>query len=136
MLIVKNIENKTVHSVQELHSCLFSSSPEAILASFTSSTFSVHSSVSLSTTFFLHVQFSQSKYSPALHDLSHSHSQLLGFEINILSHTPLSIIFLHSHLHLSSFQRYYYKRLHRIFICIYKFHAILYVLVHQFMTLD
>ena len=38
-------------------------------------------------------------------DLSHSHSQLLGFQISPLSHTPLSINSLHSHLHLSSFQR-------------------------------
>ena len=45
MLIVKIIENNTMHNVQELHLflCLFS------LAIFTSSTFSVHSSVSLST---------------------------------------------------------------------------------------
>ena len=54
-------------------------------------------------TFFL--QFSQSKYSPTSHDLSHSHSQLLGFQINPLSHTPLSISSLNSHPHLSSFQR-------------------------------
>ena len=37
------------------------------------------------------------------HDLSHSHSQLLRFQINSLSHIPLSINSLHSHLHLSSF---------------------------------
>ena len=37
-------------------------------------------------------------------DLLHSHSQLLGFQINPLSHTPLSINSLHSHLHLYSFQ--------------------------------
>ena len=37
-------------------------------------------------------------------DLSHSHSQLLGFQINPLSHTPFSIkSSLHAHLHLSSF---------------------------------
>ena len=35
------------------------------------------------------------------HDLSHSHSQLLG-----LSHLPSSVNSLHSHLHLSLFQRY------------------------------
>ena len=37
------------------------------------------------------------------HDLSHSHSQLLGFQINPLSHITFSINSLHSHLHLSSF---------------------------------
>ena len=36
-------------------------------------------------------------------DLSHSHSQLLGFQLNPLSHIPLSINSLHSDLHLSSF---------------------------------
>ena len=37
------------------------------------------------------------------HDLSHSRSQLLGFQINPLLHIPLSISLLHSHLHLSLF---------------------------------
>ena len=37
-------------------------------------------------------------------DLSHSHSQLLGFQINSLSYIPLSINSLHSHLHLFLFQ--------------------------------
>ena len=31
---------------------------------------------------------------------------------------------------------YYYKHLHLIFIYIYKFHAILYVIFHQFLTSD
>ena len=35
----------------------------------------------------------------------HSHSQLLGFQIKPLSHTPLSTNSLHLHLHLSLFQR-------------------------------
>ena len=55
--------------------------------------------------FFLHLQFEWSKYSLILQDLSHLLSQLLGFQINPLSHTPLSINSLHSHLHLSSFHR-------------------------------
>ena len=37
------------------------------------------------------------------HDLSHSHSQVLGFQINPLSHIPFSNNSLHSHLHLSLF---------------------------------
>ena len=37
------------------------------------------------------------------HDLSHSHLQSLGFQIKSLSHIPLSINSLHSHLHLYSF---------------------------------
>ena len=93
-----------MYSVKELHLCLFSFPTEVILASFTYPTFSVHSSTNLST-FFLHLQFSQSKYSPTLHDLSHSNSQLLGFQMDSLSHTPLSINSLHSHLHLLPFQR-------------------------------
>ena len=40
------------------------------------------------------------------HMIYHSHSQLLGFQINPSSHIPLLINSLHSHLHLSSFQRF------------------------------
>ena len=54
--------------------------------------------------FFLHLLFLYSKYSPTSHDLSHSHSQLPGFQAYPLSHKPLSINYLHSHLHLSLFQ--------------------------------
>ena len=40
-----------------------------------------------------------------LFDLSHSHSHILGFQINQLSYLPLSINYsLHSHLQLSLFQ--------------------------------
>ena len=40
------------------------------------------------------------------HALSHSHSQLLGLQMNPLSHTPLSINSLHlHHLHLFIFRR-------------------------------
>ena len=39
-----------------------------------------------------------------LHDLSYPHSHILGFQINPLSHVPLSINSLHSHQHLSLFQ--------------------------------
>ena len=94
-----------MYRVPQLHPPVLSCSAKAILASFTSLTFSVYSSTSLSTNFFLHLQFPLSKYSPTSHDLSHSHSQLLGFQINPLLHTPLSINYLHSQLHLSSFQR-------------------------------
>ena len=41
------------------------------------------------------------------HDLSHSHSQLLGFQINPLSYILLSITSLHSHLQLFLFQSYF-----------------------------
>ena len=99
--------------MRELHLCLFSFSARVILAIFTFSTFSVHLSISSSTNFFLHLQFPWSKYSPTSHDLSHSHSQLLGFQINPLSHPPLSINSLHSHLHLPNVV-YYYKRLRLI----------------------
>ena len=56
-----------------------------------------------STNLFLHLQFLKSKYSPTSHNLSHSNSQLLVFQINPLSHITLLINSLHSHLHLSSF---------------------------------
>ena len=39
------------------------------------------------------------------HDLSHSRSHILGFQINPLSHHPSSINSLHLHLCLSLFQR-------------------------------
>ena len=35
----------------------------------------------------------------------HSHSQLLGFQINHLQHLPISTNSLHLHLHFSLFQR-------------------------------
>ena len=52
MLIVKTIENNTMYSMQELHLCLFPFSAKGILASFTSSTISVHSSTNSLTNFF------------------------------------------------------------------------------------
>ena len=58
MLIVKNIENNTMCSVQEVHLYMFSFSARVILASVTSSTALVHSSTNLSTNLFLHLQFS------------------------------------------------------------------------------
>ena len=91
----------TIYTVQELYLFSLSFSARVILASFTSSAVSVHSSTNLSTNFFLHLQFSWSKYSP----ISHALSQLLGFQINPLSHTPLPINYLHSHLHLFLSQR-------------------------------
>ena len=102
---VKIIENNTMFSMQKRHLYLFSPSAKVISAIFTLSIFSVHTSTNLSTNFFLHLQSSYYKYSPTSHDLSHSHSQLLGFQIDPLSHTPLSVNYLHSHLHLSSFER-------------------------------
>ena len=104
MLIVRAITAKATQIVSE-HTHSFSYSNKAIPAISTSSIFLVHSSTNLSTNFFLHLQFSYFKYSPTSHDLSHSHSQLLGFQIDSLLHTPLSINYSHSHLHLSSFQR-------------------------------
>ena len=78
---------------------------ELMLIRLVSSIFSLHSSINLSINLFLHLQFSQSKYSPKSHDLSHSHSQLLGFQIYPLSHIHLSNNYLHSHRHLSLFHR-------------------------------
>ena len=53
------------------------------------SVFPLHSSTSWSINFFLHLQFSWSKYCPMSDDLSHSNSQIIGFQINPLSHLPL-----------------------------------------------
>ena len=100
MHIARIIENNTMHTmytIEKLH--LFS------LLIVTISIFFVHSSISGSTNFFLHLQLKLSKYSLITQDLSHSHSQLLGLKINLLSHSPLSINSLHSQLHLSLFHR-------------------------------
>ena len=86
MLITKLNENNTIYTMQEmrLFSCIFSFSISSV-----SPIFPVHSSTSLSTNFFLHLQFSilqfyiyNFQFSPMSHDLLHSHSQLLGFQIN------------------------------------------------------
>ena len=95
MLVVKIIVQEDVHT--------FPCSNKVIPGIFTSSIFFVHSSTNLSINLFLHLQHSWSKYSPTSHDLSHSHSQLLLFQINHSLHIPLSINFLHSYLHLSLF---------------------------------
>ena len=87
-----------MYGVQAL--CLHS--VEIISSSLVSSIFSVHSSANLLTNLFLHLQFLQSNYSLKSQDLQHSHSLLLGFKINPLSHTFLSINSLHLHPHLSS----------------------------------
>ena len=140
MLIVKSTKIKTLYSMQELHLCLFSSSAECnsveyILATFISSTFSVHSSTHLSTNFFLHLQFSQSKYSPISHDLSHSHLQLLRFQINPLPQDLYqSILSIHTCIYHLSNIVYYYKHSHLGYIYTYTFHAVLCVLFHQFLT--
>ena len=52
MLIIKNVENKAMYSMQELHLCLFSFSDEGISTSLVSSIFLVHSSANLSTNLF------------------------------------------------------------------------------------
>ena len=95
-----------------------------ILFKLVSSIVSVHSSINLSTNFFLHLQFLQSKYSPKSHDLLHSHLRLLGFQIYSLSHIPSSINSLHSYRHLSLFERClllqtlaFYPHLHQHFPC-------------------
>ena len=46
------------------------------------------------------------------HDLSHSHSQLLGLQMNPLSRIPLSIQYWHSHLHLSLLLQTHASNLH------------------------
>ena len=71
MQVAKTIEIMTTEIVHE--DLLLYSVISVIFASFASLTFSVHSSTSFSTNFFLHLQFSGSKYPPISHDLSHSH---------------------------------------------------------------
>ena len=128
-----------MYSVQELYLRLLSCSAEVFLASFTSSTVSVHSSINLSTNSFLLLQFSWSKYSQKSHDLSHSHSELLEFQIDIY-HIHLYQLILYlcilTFIHHHSNVVYYCKHFHQIYIYSYTFHTILYVLFHWFLTLD
>ena len=92
ILIVKNIQNNTMYTMQKLHlSSLLSS-----IFTF-SSISSLHSSINLSINLVLHLQFLYCKYSPKSHDLSHSNLKLQGFQIYPLLHVPFSINYLHSH---------------------------------------
>ena len=119
MLIVKNIKNKIMYNMQEL--CLHF--VELIFTKLVSLIFSSHSSINLSTNLFLHLQFSESKYSPKSHDLSHSHSQLLGFQEYPLWHTPYqSVLYVSIDIYHHSNVVYYYKHLHLIYIYTYTFH--------------
>ena len=122
MLLVKIIENNTMYSVQELHLFLCSFSP----AIFTSWIFSVHSSTNLPTHFFLYLQCSKSKCSPTSHDLSHSHLQLLEFQIQLYHiHLYQSTLCIHICIHQHPNVVCYYKRLHLIQIYTYQFHVTL-----------
>ena len=58
MKIIRNAIINTIYTIQELYLFALSFSVKVILANFTSSIVSVHSSVNLSTNFFLHLQFS------------------------------------------------------------------------------
>ena len=67
------------------------------------------------------------------HKLSHSHEQVLGFQIYPLSHTNLLIkSSLHSHLHLSLFHACLLLQRAEVNLHIhtYKSHVILFVLFH------
>ena len=104
ILIMRNMANNTMYIVQEFHVFVFNGIAFTVLKIISSpSIFSLHSSTSLLTTLFLHLQYLWSKYCFMSHGSSHSHSQLIGLKINYLSHIPFSINYLHSHPHLSSF---------------------------------
>ena len=125
---MKNIQNNTLYTIENHHLSLFSFFT-VMLTNFISSVFSVHSSTSGSTNFFLHLQFEWSKYSTTPQDLSHSHSQLLELKINPLSHTPFLINYLHLHLHLSWFHRCLLLR-----IILSNLHMHLQVLCHFYLS--
>ena len=104
MLTVIIIENNTMYCVQKLNLflCLFSCSAKVILANFTSYLFLYILQPIYPLIFFDTFNYRSLNTHTISHDLSHSHTQLLGFQINPLSQVPLSINCLHSHLHLSS----------------------------------
>ena len=114
-------------AVQELHLFLCSTM-------FTSSIFSVHSSTSLSGIFFLHLHILLSKYSPTSHDLSHSHSQLLGLQIIFIASTFLNQFFTFTPAFiiisaLFIITNTFYNK-HLAYIYPYTFHVIACVLFH------
>ena len=120
-----------MQSVQEFHLCLFSSSAEVILVSFTSSTFSVHSETNLSTNFFYTHNFRSLNI--LQHDMIyhiHTHDYMNFKQIFCLIHFYQLIPCIHTCIYHHFNVVYYYKRLHLIYIYIYTFHAILCVLFH------
>ena len=150
MPIIKNMPNNTMYIVLDLHAFVSNeiafneiASIVSLLSISLSSIFLLHSSINLSITLLLHLQLLWFKYSPMPHDLSYSQSQLLGFQVNLVSHIPLSINSLHLHLHLSSLLHtlhtlciHCYIHFHLIYICICMFYDILCVLFHFFLKLD
>ena len=116
------MKKNTMYSVC-LFLCLFSSSTKDTLASFTSSTFSTHSSTGLSTNLILQSQFSYSKYSPMSHDLFYLYNykdpKYIFYHIQ-LSQSTLCI---HVCIYLHFTFVFYFKHLHQVYIYIYTFHA-------------
>ena len=88
-----------MHVVQELHKV-----PQWLWIIVIPSIFSLHSSTNLLTHSFLCIYNFHSLFSNITWSL-YSHSQLIGFQINTSWHILFSINSLHSHLHLSLFQR-------------------------------
>ena len=113
---LKNIENNTMHNMQELLLHFV----ELILI------FSLHSSINLYTNLFLHLQFLQSKYSPISHDSKYILYCIYLYQLILQIHIDI--------YHYSSVV-YYYKHLHLIYIYTYMFYAILYALFHQFLLI-
>ena len=97
ILIMKNMTNNIMYILQEVHTCLWSFRVALWIISFLL-IFSLHFLADLLINSFRHLQFLLSKYCLMSHDLSHSHSHILGFQISSLSHLPLSINSLHQHL--------------------------------------
>ena len=137
MFIKKIIKNNTIYSVQELHLRLFSFPVEVILTNFTSLTASVHSSTSLSTNFFYICSFRNLNIHQH-HMIYHIHIHNYQDSKHILYriHLYQSILYIRIDIYHHFNVVYYYKRLHLIYIYTYTFHAILFVLFHQFLTLD
>ena len=101
MVIIKNMQNNTMYTIQELHSFICSFS----LSIFITSIFSVHSSTNESINFF-------STLTIRIIEIFTNITRFLTFAITNTRikkypslHTPLSINSLYSHLHLSSFHR-------------------------------
>ena len=103
IIIKKEIANNTMYIVQEFYILLLSFKVTLWMILF-SSIFSLHSSTNLLISSFLYLQLLWSKFCLMPHDLSHSHSHTLGFQIKSFITFIFVNQFFNSHLHLSLFQ--------------------------------
>ena len=117
--------------------CLFSSSAKVILASLLLQHFQyilqlVYQLIFLCTNNFCNLNILQHHMIYRIH----IHNYLDSKQILYCIHLSQSILYIHTCIYLYSTFAYYYKHLHLVYICIYKFHVILCFLCHKFLKLN